>query len=210
MSYVNTAALFLSCYVCNLCYQDSDKVMESVLWCCPRFHKNAIFQPLAENVRGRLFWVCGLCLPQQCVCVAVCFFSLFQIHVSCCDFSWQCMWVLVSFCGCQCLLICQSCIFCFCCPLCLCFVVFLFCNYMSFIIIAKSKFLHLHQSNQHTLLWYHACLLQFVLPHTRGSSHGQTRIIRKAYEQDFYTRMMEECYQLWAQLEREAGVKLYR
>ncbi|XP_069581829.1 peroxisomal sarcosine oxidase, partial [Brachyistius frenatus] len=53
-------------------------------------------------------------------------------------------------------------------------------------------------------------LEQFILPHTRGSSHGQTRIIRKAYEQDYYTHMMEECYELWAQLEREAGVKLYR
>ncbi|XP_077398150.1 peroxisomal sarcosine oxidase [Festucalex cinctus] len=53
-------------------------------------------------------------------------------------------------------------------------------------------------------------LEQFTLPHTRGSSHGQTRIIRKAYEQDFYTRMMNESYELWAQLERAAGVKLYR
>ncbi|XP_035989177.1 peroxisomal sarcosine oxidase isoform X1 [Fundulus heteroclitus] len=53
-------------------------------------------------------------------------------------------------------------------------------------------------------------LEQFVLPHTRGSSHGQTRIIRKAYEQDFYTQMMEECYHQWAQLEKDAGVKLYR
>ncbi|XP_054482998.1 peroxisomal sarcosine oxidase-like, partial [Anoplopoma fimbria] len=53
-------------------------------------------------------------------------------------------------------------------------------------------------------------LEQFVLPHTRGSSHGQTRIIRKAYMQDFYTHMMEECYELWAQLEREAGIKLFR
>ena len=53
-------------------------------------------------------------------------------------------------------------------------------------------------------------LFQFLLPHTRGSSHGQTRIIRKAYEQDFYIPMMNEAYQLWAQLEREAGVKLYR
>lgn len=63
------------------------------------------------------------------------------------------------------------------------------------------------------LIWtkhYFVHLSQFVLPHTRGSSHGQTRIIRKAYEQDFYTHMMEECYELWAQLEREAGVKLYR
>ncbi|XP_035010939.1 peroxisomal sarcosine oxidase [Hippoglossus stenolepis] len=63
----------------------------------------------------------------------------------------------------------------------------------------------LAQNNQRTLL-----LEQFVLPHTRGSSHGQTRIIRKAYDQDFYTHMMEECYELWGQLEREAGVKLYR
>nr|XP_040050320.1 peroxisomal sarcosine oxidase isoform X3 [Gasterosteus aculeatus aculeatus]XP_040050330.1 peroxisomal sarcosine oxidase isoform X3 [Gasterosteus aculeatus aculeatus]XP_040050339.1 peroxisomal sarcosine oxidase isoform X3 [Gasterosteus aculeatus aculeatus] len=55
-----------------------------------------------------------------------------------------------------------------------------------------------------------SAIFPFVLPHTRGSSHGQTRIIRKAYQQDFYTHMMEECYELWAQLEREAGVKLYR
>ncbi|XP_077422303.1 peroxisomal sarcosine oxidase [Vanacampus margaritifer] len=53
-------------------------------------------------------------------------------------------------------------------------------------------------------------LEQFTLPHTRGSSHGQTRIIRKAYEQDFYTQMMNEGYELWAQLERDTGVKLYR
>ncbi|KAK9521458.1 hypothetical protein VZT92_021261 [Zoarces viviparus] len=63
----------------------------------------------------------------------------------------------------------------------------------------------LAEKKQKTLL-----LEQFILPHTRGSSHGQTRIIRKAYEQDFYTHMMEESYELWAQLEREAGVKLYR
>lgn len=52
--------------------------------------------------------------------------------------------------------------------------------------------------------------MQFLLPHTRGSSHGQTRIIRKAYEQDFYIPMMHHAYQLWAQLEKEAGVQLYR
>uniref|UniRef100_A0A3B4AXM8 Peroxisomal sarcosine oxidase n=1 Tax=Periophthalmus magnuspinnatus TaxID=409849 RepID=A0A3B4AXM8_9GOBI len=53
-------------------------------------------------------------------------------------------------------------------------------------------------------------LEQFVLPHTRGSSHGQTRIIRKAYPEDFYAHMMEGSYQLWAEVEKEAGVKLYR
>ncbi|XP_006891035.1 PREDICTED: peroxisomal sarcosine oxidase [Elephantulus edwardii] len=53
-------------------------------------------------------------------------------------------------------------------------------------------------------------LEQFFLPHSRGSSHGQTRIIRRAYDEDFYTQMMDECYQTWAQLEREAGVQLHR
>lgn len=51
---------------------------------------------------------------------------------------------------------------------------------------------------------------QFVLPHSRGSSHGQTRIIRKGYGEDFYSHMMEESYELWAQLEKEAGVQLNR
>ncbi|KAJ3590413.1 hypothetical protein NHX12_008364 [Muraenolepis orangiensis] len=50
---------------------------------------------------------------------------------------------------------------------------------------------------------------QFVLPHSRGSSHGQTRIIRKAYDQDYYAVMMDECYRLWAQIQEEANVKLY-
>ncbi|KAL2095354.1 hypothetical protein ACEWY4_010073 [Coilia grayii] len=63
----------------------------------------------------------------------------------------------------------------------------------------------LAKNNQKTLL-----LEQFLLPHSRGSSHGQTRIIRKAYEQDFYTVMMEECYQLWAQLEMETNTTLFR
>lgn len=51
---------------------------------------------------------------------------------------------------------------------------------------------------------------QFFLPHSRGSSHGQSRIIRRAYPEDFYTQMMDECYQMWAQLEQETGTQLYR
>ncbi|XP_066552007.1 peroxisomal sarcosine oxidase [Amia ocellicauda] len=64
---------------------------------------------------------------------------------------------------------------------------------------------HLAKNNEKTLL-----LEQFLLPHSRGSSHGQTRIIRKAYEQDFYTHMMDDSYELWSQLETEANVQLYR
>ncbi|XP_036864306.1 peroxisomal sarcosine oxidase isoform X6 [Manis javanica] len=50
-------------------------------------------------------------------------------------------------------------------------------------------------------------LEQFFLPHSRGSSHGQSRIIRRAYSKDFYTQMMEECYQMWAQLEHEDAIR---
>ncbi|KAI4886517.1 hypothetical protein NFI96_024885 [Prochilodus magdalenae] len=64
---------------------------------------------------------------------------------------------------------------------------------------------HLAKNKKKTLL-----LEQFILPHSRGSSHGQTRIIRKAYPEDYYSHMMEESYALWAQLESEAKVKLQR
>ncbi|NP_001090110.1 pipecolic acid oxidase L homeolog [Xenopus laevis] len=64
---------------------------------------------------------------------------------------------------------------------------------------------HLAKLRKKTLL-----LEQFPLPHSRGSSHGQTRIIRRAYEEHFYTHMMEECYQLWTELEKESGAQLFR
>uniref|UniRef100_A0A8C5LFT7 Peroxisomal sarcosine oxidase n=1 Tax=Jaculus jaculus TaxID=51337 RepID=A0A8C5LFT7_JACJA len=63
---------------------------------------------------------------------------------------------------------------------------------------------HLAKHGKRVLL-----LEQFLLPHSRGSSHGQSRIIRKAYSDDFYTKMMHECYQTWAQLERETGTQLH-
>ncbi|EPQ14326.1 Peroxisomal sarcosine oxidase [Myotis brandtii] len=64
---------------------------------------------------------------------------------------------------------------------------------------------HLAKHGKRVLL-----LEQFFLPHSRGSSHGQSRIIRRAYPEEFYTQMMDECYQIWAQLEHEAGTQLYR
>ncbi|XP_054429204.1 peroxisomal sarcosine oxidase [Pteronotus mesoamericanus] len=64
---------------------------------------------------------------------------------------------------------------------------------------------HLAKHGKRVLL-----LEQFFLPHSRGSSHGQSRIIRKAYAEDFYTQMMDECYQMWAQLEHETGTQLHR
>lgn len=54
-------------------------------------------------------------------------------------------------------------------------------------------------------------LEQFPIPHSRGSSHGQSRITRKAYgEMEHYTVMMKEAYPLWETLERESGTKIFR
>ncbi|NWZ30093.1 SOX oxidase, partial [Asarcornis scutulata] len=64
---------------------------------------------------------------------------------------------------------------------------------------------HLAQRHRDTLL-----LEQFVLPHSRGSSHGQSRITRSAYPQAHYARMMPDSFLLWQRLEAEAGTSLYR
>ncbi len=50
---------------------------------------------------------------------------------------------------------------------------------------------------------------QFTPPHDRGSSHGGTRMIRQAYfESPAYIPLVLRAYELWAQLERDAGAKL--
>ena len=51
--------------------------------------------------------------------------------------------------------------------------------------------------------------LQFDTLHSKGSSRGGSRITRRYYHTDYYTRMMREAYQLWGDLEREGGKKLY-
>ncbi len=53
-------------------------------------------------------------------------------------------------------------------------------------------------------------LEQFALGHAKGSSHGETRIIRKAYfEHPDYVPLLLRAYELWAELERGAGAALY-
>ncbi|BFZ05376.1 hypothetical protein BsWGS_08415 [Bradybaena similaris] len=52
-------------------------------------------------------------------------------------------------------------------------------------------------------------LEQFPLPHARGSSHGQSRITRYAYEDEFYVRMMVDAFPLWAKLEQESSSKFF-
>ena len=49
---------------------------------------------------------------------------------------------------------------------------------------------------------------QFDLGHDLGSSHGNSRIVRKAYPDAFYTDCMTRAYPLWAELERHADQKL--
>ncbi|KAM6402935.1 peroxisomal sarcosine oxidase [Rhynochetos jubatus] len=64
---------------------------------------------------------------------------------------------------------------------------------------------HLAQRHRDTLL-----LEQFILPHSRGSSHGQSRITRSAYARAPYARMIPDSFRLWQRLEAEAGTSLYR
>ncbi len=50
---------------------------------------------------------------------------------------------------------------------------------------------------------------RFAPPHTVGSSHGQTRMIREAYfEHPAYVPMLQRAYELWGDLEHEAGTRL--
>src|SRR5580658_1550541 len=47
---------------------------------------------------------------------------------------------------------------------------------------------------------------RFTPPHSRGSSHGQSRIIREAYhENPVYVPFIRAAYELWDELQREAG-----
>ncbi len=51
---------------------------------------------------------------------------------------------------------------------------------------------------------------QFGIAHDRGSSHGQTRIIRKAYfEHPDYVPLLIRAYELWRELEDATGESLY-
>src|SRR5438128_2237939 len=51
---------------------------------------------------------------------------------------------------------------------------------------------------------------RFGLAHDRGSSHGRSRIIRKAYfEHPDYVPLLHHAYELWAELEGAAGRTLF-
>lgn len=63
--------------------------------------------------------------------------------------------------------------------------------------------LHLARERRKTLL-----LEQFGFAHTRGSSHGESRIFRFAYPEVDYARLAMQCRPLWHALEAEAGEQL--
>jgi sarcosine oxidase len=49
---------------------------------------------------------------------------------------------------------------------------------------------------------------QFEVGHTRGSSHGRSRIVRLAYPEVELVELAKESFAGWRELEREAGVEL--
>src|SRR5207248_3823489 len=49
---------------------------------------------------------------------------------------------------------------------------------------------------------------QFEPGHTRGSSHGRSRIFRLAYAEEEYVRLAQESLGLWRRLEAETGETL--
>jgi sarcosine oxidase len=51
-------------------------------------------------------------------------------------------------------------------------------------------------------------LEQFAIGHTRGSSHGATRIFRLAYDEPEWVRLAQEALPLWRELESECGEPL--
>lgn len=53
-------------------------------------------------------------------------------------------------------------------------------------------------------------LEQFEIGHLRGSSHGESRLIRQAYfEHPNYVPLLKSAYELWNELEAEAGIDLF-
>jgi sarcosine oxidase len=49
---------------------------------------------------------------------------------------------------------------------------------------------------------------QFEPGHSRGSSHGRTRIFRLAYPEPHWVALAEEAFAAWRDVEQECGVQL--
>lgn len=64
---------------------------------------------------------------------------------------------------------------------------------------------HLAKDGQRVLLFE-----QFGVVHTKGSSHGPSRIIRLAYDTPDYVQLARSAYAIWHELEAESGEVLLR
>lgn len=53
-------------------------------------------------------------------------------------------------------------------------------------------------------------LEQFEPGHRNGSSHGSARIVRRAYGDDLYVRLTGRAFELWREVEHDAGLPLLR
>lgn len=62
---------------------------------------------------------------------------------------------------------------------------------------------YLSKSNKKVLL-----LEQFEFLHKNGSSHGESRIIRRAYPEKHFANLMADTYNLWHEIENENGSKI--
>lgn len=70
----------------------------------------------------------------------------------------------------------------------------------------SSAALHLARAGKKTVL-----LEQFTVPHSRGSSHGQTRIIRRTnFGTPALSPLLEDSYRQWEAIQEEAGEVLLR
>ncbi|WP_436443645.1 FAD-dependent oxidoreductase, partial [Enterococcus faecium] len=49
---------------------------------------------------------------------------------------------------------------------------------------------------------------RFAPGHSRGSSHGRTRMIRRAYPNPVWNPLVEKAFDAWEALERASGEKL--
>ena len=71
--------------------------------------------------------------------------------------------------------------------------------------VGSSALSHLARSGLHVL-----GLEQFQVGHDRGSSHGETRVIRKAYfEHPSYVPPLKCAYELWDRLQQESDAVLF-
>ena len=71
--------------------------------------------------------------------------------------------------------------------------------------VGSATAMHLAQTGVRTL-----GIDQYPPAHARGSSHGQTRIIRQAYfEHPCYVPLLQRAYDLWGELEQHTNQKLF-